>query len=344
MCTCLHLSHNVAVSLICTRSVAPLQRGIGKTDSLTPLCARAWHFWLLVMARQTSSVQSQLSPVRTRPGWPSEPYSVGTLSPPSCNPTSDSSTSFRRCAHRLKKSTHPSTVLTLLVKSTVGLPCVACLRSLTHTGKAANPHSARFFFLTPAGAGIFVTTVVAGSVALVKPFTVASRPFLRDVSFYMVAVFWTFLMLFRQTTTLGETLGILSLFYSITHTHTPGTNTVHKVNKNNENRRKQYCITVVRPSLSLLSLFQGIWVSMWCTSSSLSSAHSFTNGRNVWCTPTLSTLQAQVTATNTHRRPIKRRKAFLEVNLFCVCRVSLSGLLGRWRSLLVWWDRSTRIW
>lgn len=57
------------------------------------------------------------------------------------------------------------------------------------------------------GAGIFVTTVVAGSVALVKPFIVASRPFLRDVSFYMVAVFWTFLMLYRKSTTLGETLG-----------------------------------------------------------------------------------------------------------------------------------------
>lgn len=65
------------------------------------------------------------------------------------------------------------------------------------------------------GAGIFVTTVVAGSVALVKPFVVASRPFLRDVSFYMVAVFWTFLMLFRRTTNLGETLGTL------THTQLP---------------------------------------------------------------------------------------------------------------------------
>lgn len=57
------------------------------------------------------------------------------------------------------------------------------------------------------GAGIFVTTVVAGSVALVKPFAVASRPFLRDVIFYMAAVFWTFVILYRGTTTLGETLG-----------------------------------------------------------------------------------------------------------------------------------------
>lgn len=76
----------------------------------------------------------------------------------------------------------------------------------------SSPHTAGLAVGALFGAGIFVTTVVAGSVALVKPFTVASRPFLRDVSFYMVAVFWTFLMLFRKTTTLGETLGYLSLY------------------------------------------------------------------------------------------------------------------------------------
>ncbi|KAI7814939.1 putative sodium/potassium/calcium exchanger 6, partial [Triplophysa rosa] len=62
------------------------------------------------------------------------------------------------------------------------------------------------------GAGIFVTTVVAGSIALVKPFTVASRPFLRDVIFYMVAVFWTFTILYKGHITLGETVGYLGLY------------------------------------------------------------------------------------------------------------------------------------
>nr|XP_020505534.1 mitochondrial sodium/calcium exchanger protein [Labrus bergylta] len=76
----------------------------------------------------------------------------------------------------------------------------------------SNPHTAGLAVGALFGAGIFVTTVVAGSVALVKPFTVASRPFLRDVIFYMVAVFWTFLMLFRGTTTLTETLGYLGLY------------------------------------------------------------------------------------------------------------------------------------
>ncbi|XP_034547023.1 mitochondrial sodium/calcium exchanger protein [Notolabrus celidotus] len=76
----------------------------------------------------------------------------------------------------------------------------------------SNPHTAGLAVGALFGAGIFVTTVVAGSVALVKPFPVASRPFLRDVTFYMVAVFWTFLMLYRGTTTLKETLGYLALY------------------------------------------------------------------------------------------------------------------------------------
>uniref|UniRef100_A0A4W6GAA7 Solute carrier family 8 member B1 n=1 Tax=Lates calcarifer TaxID=8187 RepID=A0A4W6GAA7_LATCA len=79
----------------------------------------------------------------------------------------------------------------------------------------SHPHTAGLAVGALFGAGIFVTTVVAGGVALVKPFAVASRPFLRDVIFYMVAVFWTFVMLFRGTTTLGETLGT----HSYTHTH-----------------------------------------------------------------------------------------------------------------------------
>ncbi|XP_023674017.1 mitochondrial sodium/calcium exchanger protein isoform X1 [Paramormyrops kingsleyae] len=62
------------------------------------------------------------------------------------------------------------------------------------------------------GAGIFVTTIVAGSVSLVKPFTVASRPFLRDIIFYMAAVFWTFLILYKGQIHLGEVLGYLCLY------------------------------------------------------------------------------------------------------------------------------------
>lgn len=76
----------------------------------------------------------------------------------------------------------------------------------------SHPHTAGLAVGALFGAGIFVTTVVAGSVALVQPFTVASRPFLRDVIFYMAAVFWTFVILYRGTTTLGETMGYLGLY------------------------------------------------------------------------------------------------------------------------------------
>lgn len=58
-----------------------------------------------------------------------------------------------------------------------------------------------------AGAGVFVTTVVAGGIALVKPFMAASRPFLRDVIFYMAAVFFTFVVLYLGRIRLGEALG-----------------------------------------------------------------------------------------------------------------------------------------
>lgn len=76
----------------------------------------------------------------------------------------------------------------------------------------SRPHTAGLAIGALFGAGIFVTTVVAGSVSLVKPFTVASRPFLRDVIFYMAAVFWTFIILYRGTISLGETLGYLGLY------------------------------------------------------------------------------------------------------------------------------------
>lgn len=67
-----------------------------------------------------------------------------------------------------------------------------------------------FFF---PGAGIFVTTVVAGSIALIKPFTVASRPFLRDVIFYMAAVFWTFNILYKGHISMGEAVGLITVIH-----------------------------------------------------------------------------------------------------------------------------------
>ncbi|XP_053324935.1 mitochondrial sodium/calcium exchanger protein [Spea bombifrons] len=62
------------------------------------------------------------------------------------------------------------------------------------------------------GAGVFVTTVVAGGIALVKPFTAASRPFLRDIVFYIAAVFLTFYVLYQGTVNLPEALVYLLLY------------------------------------------------------------------------------------------------------------------------------------
>ncbi|XP_072352381.1 mitochondrial sodium/calcium exchanger protein isoform X2 [Scyliorhinus torazame] len=76
----------------------------------------------------------------------------------------------------------------------------------------SDPRTANLAIGALFGAGIFVTTVVAGGVALARPFIVASRPFLRDVIFYMAAVFWTFLVLYFGRIDLGQALGYLALY------------------------------------------------------------------------------------------------------------------------------------
>lgn len=65
------------------------------------------------------------------------------------------------------------------------------------------------------GAGVFVTTVVAGVIAVVCPFDAMQRPFLRDVIFYLAAAFWTFYILWKKTITKFEALGENVIFASI---------------------------------------------------------------------------------------------------------------------------------
>lgn len=48
------------------------------------------------------------------------------------------------------------------------------------------------------GAGVFVTTAVAGAVCLSTPFELMQRPFLRDVVFYIAAGFWAFCIFYRS--------------------------------------------------------------------------------------------------------------------------------------------------
>ena len=58
------------------------------------------------------------------------------------------------------------------------------------------------------GAGIFVTTIVVGGVALLTPFQLTKRPFLRDIIFYTVAVYWTFYLLWINTVNIYMGAGI----------------------------------------------------------------------------------------------------------------------------------------
>ncbi|KAM9096740.1 mitochondrial sodium/calcium exchanger protein isoform X2 [Sarcophilus harrisii] len=62
------------------------------------------------------------------------------------------------------------------------------------------------------GAGVLVTTVVAGSIAIIRPFTAASRPFFRDIIFYMVAIFLTSTVLYTGKVTLAWSLGYLGIY------------------------------------------------------------------------------------------------------------------------------------
>uniref|UniRef100_V9KG07 Sodium/potassium/calcium exchanger 6-like protein n=1 Tax=Callorhinchus milii TaxID=7868 RepID=V9KG07_CALMI len=76
----------------------------------------------------------------------------------------------------------------------------------------SDPRTASLAIGALIGAGVFVTTVVAGSVAFTRPFLVPSRPFLRDMIFYMGAVFWTFLILYFRKIDIAQALGYLGLY------------------------------------------------------------------------------------------------------------------------------------
>ncbi|XP_037280651.2 mitochondrial sodium/calcium exchanger protein [Rhipicephalus microplus] len=62
------------------------------------------------------------------------------------------------------------------------------------------------------GGGIFVTTVVAGSVFLVAPFKLASRPFVRDVVFYFSAGAWAFYLFYTGSITMMHAIGFICLY------------------------------------------------------------------------------------------------------------------------------------
>lgn len=62
------------------------------------------------------------------------------------------------------------------------------------------------------GGGIFVTTVVAGSVFLTQPFKLAARPFLRDCIFYSAAGVWAFYLFYTGSITIPHAIGFICLY------------------------------------------------------------------------------------------------------------------------------------
>ncbi|EDO31950.1 predicted protein, partial [Nematostella vectensis] len=72
-----------------------------------------------------------------------------------------------------------------------------------------NPNAAQL------GAGIFVTTVVVGSVTLCTGgFHLNNRPFTRDVLFYLGAVSWMFITMYRQRITMLEAIGFIIFYFA----------------------------------------------------------------------------------------------------------------------------------
>ncbi len=59
---------------------------------------------------------------------------------------------------------------------------------------------------------MFVTTIVVGAVAVTRPFELTQRPFLRDVIFYIFAVFWTFYLLWNNSMTIYNAVGFVALY------------------------------------------------------------------------------------------------------------------------------------
>ncbi|GFU57808.1 hypothetical protein NPIL_202561 [Nephila pilipes] len=73
--------------------------------------------------------------------------------------------------------------------------------------------SAELAIASLVGAGMFVTSVVAGSVFFTQSFTLMIRPFLRDIAFYLIAISWTFALFATGTSYLYHGIGFVALYF-----------------------------------------------------------------------------------------------------------------------------------
>ncbi|GIY03606.1 hypothetical protein CEXT_293461 [Caerostris extrusa] len=73
--------------------------------------------------------------------------------------------------------------------------------------------SAELAIASLVGAGMFVTSVVAGSVFFTQDFTLMIRPFLRDIGFYIIAISWTFALFSTGTSYIYHGIGFVVLYF-----------------------------------------------------------------------------------------------------------------------------------
>lgn len=62
------------------------------------------------------------------------------------------------------------------------------------------------------GAGVFVTTVVAGTICLVTPFRSIQRPLLRDIIFFIVASFAAYVAMYDGKIYFAESVGFIIMY------------------------------------------------------------------------------------------------------------------------------------
>jgi sodium/potassium/calcium exchanger 6 len=62
------------------------------------------------------------------------------------------------------------------------------------------------------GAGVFVTSVVAGTICLARPFRSIQRPLLRDIIFFLVASYGAYVAMYDGKIHFAESLGFILMY------------------------------------------------------------------------------------------------------------------------------------